>query len=393
MSVELDQSRTDLPKVAAAAPPFRPKVLHVGKFYPPHMGGIETHLQALSEELAKSLDLRVIVANDARLDTHQELGGVRVHRVSTYLTLFSTPICPGMASALRAADADLMHIHLPNPAAVMAYLTSGHRGQLVITYHSDTVKQKVLGGLFEPFLHAALRRASAIIATSPDYVETSPVLQVYRERCHVIPYGIAISQFQNCDSAEVARLRQEHGGRIVICVGRLVYYKGLEHVIRAMAHVEGKLLIIGEGPLRADLQNLAQQLGIAHRVVFVGEIQNDRVAPYYHAADVFALPSVARSEAFGIVQIEAMAAGLPVVNTQLDSGVPFVSQHQKTGLTVPPADPAALAAALNRLLDNPDLRHKFGEAARQRAEREFDSQVMVSRTLRLYDQVLRTSTR
>jgi rhamnosyl/mannosyltransferase len=266
----------------------------------------------------------------------------------------------------------------------MAYLASGHRGKAIFTYHSDTVKQKVLGTLFQPLLDAALRRSSAVIATSPNYLATSPVLATVRDRCHVIPYGIDLSQFSQCDPAVVSQIRQQYGERLVISVGRLVYYKGFEYLIRAMARVNGKLLIVGDGPLRGDLQKLASELGIAEKIVFLGEIQNERVIPYYHAAQIFALASVARSEAFGIVQIEAMASGLPVINTALDSGVPFVSLDGQTGLTVAPADADAMAAALKRLLDDADLRRTLGSAGIRRAQQEFSLDTMVRRTLHLY---------
>jgi rhamnosyl/mannosyltransferase len=281
----------------------------------------------------------------------------------------------------------LVHIHVPNPAAVLAYLASGHRGPLVITYHSDTVKQKVLGRMFEPLLNAALRRSAAIIATSPNYLATSPVLQVFRDRCQVIPYGIDTTQFEQCDPEAVRRVRERFGERMVISVGRLVYYKGFEVLIRAMAEVRGKLVIVGDGPLRGELQSLAARLGVADKVVFAGEIDNAGMPPYYHAADLFALASVARSEAFGIVQIEAMAAGLPVVNTSLDSGVPFVSLDGETGLTVPPSDPQALAGAINRLLDDAGLRKSLGQAGVRRARQEFSLDTMLRRTLQLYQTV------
>jgi len=368
--------------------PRRPRVLHVGKFYPPHMGGIETHLQTLCRELNKSVDLRVVVASDDNRKTEEPVEGVEVVRVPTWLTLASTPLCPGMIAEIRRSEADIVHIHLPNPMAVLAYLASGHKGHLVVTYHSDTVRQKVLGALFEPFLHRALRRSSAIIATSPDYRRTSTALARYLDRCEVVPYGIAVEQFERCDPAAVAQLRSRFGDRLVISVGRLVYYKGFEYLIRAMSQVNGRLLIVGDGPLRGKLQELAHGLGLDDKVIFAGEIQNEQVIPYYHAANVFALASVARSEAFGIVQIEAMAVGLPVVNTSLDSGVPFVSLHGETGLTVPPEEPDALAAAINSLLDDPQLRRTFGSAARLRARKEFSLQTMTDRTLALYEAVL-----
>lgn len=363
-------------------------VLHVGKFYPPHMGGIETHLQALCGELHKSVDLRVAVASEDHAAVEEVVDGVQVSRIPTWMTVASSPLCPAMIAKIRNSGADILHIHLPNPAAIMAYLASGFRGRLVATYHSDTVRQKVLGALFEPWLHMALRRCSAIIATSPDYRRSSPVLARYQDRCQVIPYGIALEQFESCDPAAVREVRERYGERLIISVGRLVYYKGFEYLIRAMTQVRGKLLIIGDGPLRRKLQELAASLDLSDKVVFAGEIQNQQVVPYYHAADVFALASIARSEAFGIVQIEAMAAGLPVVNTRLDSGVPFVSLHEQTGLTVPPEDPEALAEALNRLLDNPDLRQSLGRAGRLRAQQEFSLETMTSRTMRLYDAIL-----
>jgi glycosyltransferase involved in cell wall biosynthesis len=366
----------------------RLKVLHVGKFYPPHMGGIETHLQALCSSLGTSVDLRVVVASDDQKAVDEALHGVAVSRLPTWLTFASAPVCPGMVAKIRRSDADILHIHLPNPAAILAYLLSGrHRGHLVITYHSDTVRQKVLGLMFEPFLHRALSRSAAIIATSPNYRETSPVLRRYLDRCHVIPYGIDISQFETCDPTAVTPIRKKLGDRLIISVGRLVYYKGFEFLIRAMTNVRGRLMIVGDGPLRGELEELARRLRVEEKVVFVGEIQNEHVVPYYHAADVFALASIARSEAFGIVQIEAMAAGLPVVNTNLDSGVPFVSLHEKTGITVRPADSAALAAGINRLLDDSDLRRSMGTQARARAKDHFSLAAMTSRMLTLYQKV------
>lgn len=375
----------------AAPQPCQFNVLHLGKFYPPHMGGIETHLATLCGELRKSIGVQVIVANDGGELREEVLQGVPVSRVPTPFTLASTPLCPGMIGAIRRSRADLVHIHLPNPMAVMAYLASGHPGRLVVTYHSDTVRQRVLGALFEPFLHRALRGSAAIIATSPDYQRTSSILRLYFDRCHVIPYGIVLHQFEQCDPSAVQRVRAQHGERLVISVGRLVYYKGFEYLIQAMREVNGKLLIAGDGPLRGRLQELTRNLGLMDKVVFLGEIQNQDVVPYYHAAEVFALASVARSEAFGIVQIEAMAAGLPIVNTKLDSGVPFVSLHEQTGLTVPPRDAPALARAINHLLDNSDLGHSLGQAGRVRAQQEFSVATMASRTLSLYRSVLEGS--
>jgi rhamnosyl/mannosyltransferase len=208
------------------------------------------------------------------------------------------------------------------------------------------------------------------------------VLRDFRDRCAVIPFGIDAAPLQRVDPARVREIRALYGDRMVLGVGRLVYYKGFEHLVEAMRRVDGRLVVVGEGPLRESLAARVRALGLEDRVVLAGSV--DDVAPYYHAARVFALASVARSEAFGLVQLEAMACGTPVVNTALASGVPFVSPHGVTGLTVPPADAAALAGAINRLLDDPALRDRLGAAARVRATEELGFDAMIRRTLEVY---------
>jgi rhamnosyl/mannosyltransferase len=352
------------------------------------MGGMETHLQSLCQGLVESYNVRVLVSSGQGCARNEEIDGIRLSRLPTPLTLFSTPICPSMTSEIRKAKADIVHIHLPNPAAVAAYLASGYRGRVIFTYHSDTVRQRVLGAMVEPMLHTALRRSSAIIATSPDYVRTSSVLSRYHDRCQIIPLGIAVEDFTRCAPEMAAAVRRQYGDRLIVSVGRLVYYKGLEYLIRAMTRVRGTLLIIGEGPLLGTLSKLTSELGMADRVHFLGGVDQEYLVSCYHASDAFVLASVARSEAFGIVQIEAMAAGLPVVNTRLDSGVPYVSVHSQTGLTVPPADPEALASAINKLLDDEGLRRRLGAAGQLRARQEFSLETMVRRTRKLYEAVM-----
>lgn len=376
----------------------RPRVLHVGKFYPPHKGGMETHLRDLCERLRPRFEPHALVAAGTAEGSEETLGGVRVSRLAARFRLGAAPVCPGMARRIRESDASLVHLHFPNPTAILSYLMSGRRGPLVVTYHSDIVRQKFLGRAFRPVLYRFLARASAVIATSPDYVESSPVLRDFRAKCRVIPLGIAAEKFDRRGGADdnraddnradrlARRVRAEHGPRVVLAVGRLIYYKGFAHLVRAMEEVEGRLLVIGEGPLRAGLERLRDALNLGERVRFLGEVED--AAPYFRAADVFALPSVARSEAFGIVQLEAMAAGVPVVNTRLASGVPFVSPDGVTGLTVAPGDPPALAAALNTLLGDAALRARLGEAGRRRVRTDFTADLMAERTMRLYDEVL-----
>jgi rhamnosyl/mannosyltransferase len=364
------------------------KVLHVGKFYPPHMGGIETHVQVLCRELQKRADVEVLVASETKDDEEFWDEGVKVTRVGTSFKVSGAPVCPGLSGKIRRAKADIVHLHLPNPPAILSYLLSRHRGHVVATYHSDIVRQQFLAKAFDPVLRLFLKRCASIIATSAKYVETSPILSDYADRCRIIPYGIPIEQFSAYDSSEVERIRRQYGSRLIISVGRLIYYKGFMHLVEAMRNIDGHLLIVGEGHLREDLENRARAGQVSHKITFMGEIHNQDIVPYYHAADVFALASIARSEAFGIVQLEAMACGKPVVNTDLDSGVPCVSLNGKTGLTVTPNDPLALAGAINKLLDDSELRETYGQAARRRVDEEFDQVGMLERMFKLYSQIL-----
>jgi rhamnosyl/mannosyltransferase len=231
-----------------------------------------------------------------------------------------------------------------------------------------------------------MTKADRIIVTSHRYLETSPELFEYRDKCVVIPLGVGETAFARCDPEAVAEVRNRFGNNMILAVGRLVPYKGFEYAIRAMRQVSGTLAIVGVGPLEQQLRNLVTSLGLTHKVRFLGRVAD--VRPYYGAAKVFVLPSISRREAFGIVQLEAMAAGLPLVNTHIDSGVPEVSIHGQTGLTVPPADPDTLAAALQLLLADENQRLKMGQAARSRVRAEYSLERMVSNTASLYATVL-----
>lgn len=360
----------------------RLRVLQVGKYYPPYRGGMESALATLCGALREEVELRVVVSNAGPRTVREGVGGVDVTRIGTPLTLAGAALSPGMARAIRDAGADVVHFHHPNPTAVLSYLASGSRAPLVVTYHSDIVRQRLLGAAFAPVLDRFLARAHAIVATSERYAASSPVLRRHRARVRVIPFGIDEAAVGNADPGEVAALRAEWGPRVVLGVGRLVYYKGFEYLVRAMAGVDGTLVLVGDGPLAEHLRRVARECGVDGRVRFAGEVA--RLAPCYAAAEVFALPAVARSEAFGLVQLEAMAAGLPVVNTAIDSGVPFVSVGGETGITVPPADAGALAAALRSLLDDAALRARLGAAARERVRTRFSLARMAADTLALY---------
>jgi glycosyltransferase involved in cell wall biosynthesis len=367
------------------------RVLQLGKYYYPYMGGMENHLYLLCDELKHKVELEVVVANDVAKTVHERVDGVDVTRCLQAANVASTSLCPTMPWELSLRRYDVLHLHFPHPMGVVSYLGSKkpRKHAVVVTYHSDIVRQERLLQLYAPVMNQVLRRADAILCTSPNYIESSETLRKFRSKCRVLPYGIDLRQFAR--SAELERqaadIRSRFPGPRLIAVGRLIYYKGFEYLVRAMADIDAHLLLVGDGPLKGSLQALARECGAADRVHFVGNVHNAAIAPWYFASEVFVLPSIARSEAFGIVQLEAMACGLPVVNTALDSGVPFASRHEESGLTVPPEDPKALAAAINALLANPEKRKALGEAGRERVQREFSRQQMGKRVLALYEEL------
>src|SRR4051812_8497081 len=179
----------------------------------------------------------MLVAGNRRTTELSTLNGVRIVEAGTLFRFASTPFCPAMLRETRITKADLIHLHLPNPAAVLIYLAANHKGPLVVSYHSDTVRHRVLARAFEPLLMHTLRRSEAIIAFSEPYVESSPILRQFKDRCRLIPPGIPYHEFDTCDSGTVRAIRDRHGERIVLAIGRLVYYKGLKYLIRAMRGV------------------------------------------------------------------------------------------------------------------------------------------------------------
>jgi rhamnosyl/mannosyltransferase len=362
------------------------RVLQVGKYYPPYFGGIESHIHTLCSELRKYIDVRVLVANTERHDCEEVFGTVPVTRAGTVMRLAGAPVCLSMARKIRASQADLVHIHMPNPTAAISYLASGFNGPLILTWHSDVVRQRVLKALFSPVERKLLGHARAIIASSPDNLAYSPALYRHRARCRVIPYGIPAPSADGLDRTLIAKIHRLYGRPLLLSVGRMVPYKGYRYLVQAMKQIKASLVLIGDGPERARLEQEVRAGGLTERIHFLGAVED--TTPYYHSCDVFVLPSITRNETFGLVQLEAMACGKPVVNTQLRSGAPFVSVNGFTGMTVPPADSDALAHAITVLLEDPERRSAYAIAAQERVVREFSLDKMVSQTLQLYQQIL-----
>jgi rhamnosyl/mannosyltransferase len=355
------------------------------------MGGIEIHLRDLVRHQAQSCSIKVIVANDGVRTVRERIDGAVVLRLGCFGNIKSMPICPSLPWHLAQAKTDLIHMHMPNPAAAFAYIVNRCRIPLVLTHHSDTIGRANIRWLSDPFVQQAMRRASRIIVTTRRYAETSPELKSHLDKIEVVPCGIDPSKYEHADSAAVQKIRSRYGPRFVVAIGRLVPFKGLDFLIRAIKGVPGNLLIAGDGPLRGQLEALAEKHRVSRQVFFAGKVDNSQIVDYLSAADIFVMPSVSRAESFGIVQLEAMASGLPVINTSIDSGVPEISIDGQTGLTVRPGDVPALSEAVRFLLDNDAIRRQFGKAARARVRTQYSASLMYTRTMRVYEDAMKMS--
>ena len=364
------------------------RVLHIYKDFYPVVGGIENHLSLLARELSRQpgMDVEVLVTNLGPRTVVEDFEGIRVTKSARLAHVASTPLSLALLKEVGRRSYDIIHLHFPYPVGELAALWRGRAQRLVISYHSDVVRQKLILRFYRPLMLRLLARADAIIAASSNYIETSPYLSRFRDKCTVIPYGIDVRFFQSrSDPAVAARLKAAYTPPFVLFVGKFRYYKGLKFLIEAMVDVtQGTLLLVGTGPEEPALRAQVKGLGLESRVAFLGAVDEALLPSYYQASQLFVLPSFQRAEAFGIAQLEAMACGLPVVSTELGTGTTYVNRHGVTGLVVPPADPPALAAALNRLLSDEALCQSMGRAARERVETEFTVELMVERVVALY---------
>ncbi|MDH4189993.1 MAG: glycosyltransferase [Betaproteobacteria bacterium] len=366
----------------------RLRVLLFGRLADRDFGGLERHVRSLVDALEADVNYVNLVAD--RGVPMADFWRCPVVAVPSLGKLASVYLCPAMPLAARRLHREhrfhLAHLHLPDPMAHLAALALPADVPLVLTWHSDIVAQRLLLGPYRPFLRRLVARAAAVIAPTPAHFTSMPQLAALTRPAQrvTVPFGFDLSGLSRPHPKRAA-LRAEFGPRVVFSVGRHVYYKGLDYLLRAMADLPDTQLVIGgSGPLTARLRQSALELGVATRVRFVGRIPDEDLAAYYQACDVFCLPSVDPSEAFGIVQLEAMACAKPVVSCELHNGVTWVNRDGETGLVVPPRAPRALAAALERLLADAALRARLGASGARRAQGEFSLAALREQTLAVY---------
>ncbi len=366
------------------------KVLQINKYFYPYTGGVEQVVYDICSALNDKVDMNVLVANDGFHKVTETINGTKILRSPSLGNYFSMPIAPLFPIEMKKFEADILHFHFPFPLGDMSYLLAKPKGKTILTWHSDIIRQKNILKLYKPFLLSFLKRVDRIVTTSPNMIEYSDFLKRFEHKCHVIPLGVDPKRFElNIEIKDkVENLKRRYQKPLIFFMGRLIYYKGVQFLIEAMKDIDAHLIIGGSGPLRPELEALAAKNDITHKITFEGFIKDKDLPAYYHASDLFVLPSVEASEAFGIVQLEAQVCGKPVVSTNLPTGVPYANKDGITGLIVPPKDSASLSRAIRTLLEDDDLRRKLGFTARERVLKEFTVEKMGQRYLNLYENLI-----
>lgn len=386
------------------------KILQVNKHYAPdydgaptsgtlqNIGGVEKVVVSYAEGLVNRGHKVRVLAGQARREGSQRYGlnGVDVTLTHSFGTLSSTPLSPRFfLDWKRACDwADIVHLHEPFPLSTLAAVTMTPKAPIVVSWHADIVRQKVLGRyLVRPLQKQLCQKADLILPTSMRLAQHSDVLSEFLERCRSLPIGIPLDRFEPSTSLnrDAEAVRARFGGRFGLTVGRLVYYKGLTVLLEALAKSPDVTFVIaGEGPQELELRTQVQALGLSDRVHVTGKfIPEAELAAWYNACDFFVMASTHNAEGFGIVQVEAMACGRPVVNTDLPTGVPEVSLDGETGFTAKAGDADSLANAISRLWNDPVQCKALGESAKKRAHSEFTESRMLGRLEEAYSKVLR----
>lgn len=368
------------------------RILHIGKFYSPIEGGIESITRFVVESLKNGNTQRIISFNSNNITVEDDVDGIPVIRASSKGIFASQPLSLKYYSEIkrniRIFHPDAIHFHYPNPLGALYLLRSIRKeNKLVVHWHSDVVAQKFLHKFISPLEHKLLKRADIIIATSPLYAEASELLHKFKEKVSVIPCSIDESRFvpTKDEEIQIANIKRAYYGKpIVFFIGRHVEYKGIRYLLEAERLVKSDcvFLIAGKGPLTAQLKDEFK----SPRIHWLGRLDEQQTKLYYHAASMFAFPSITRNEAFGVVLAEAMYCGCPPVTfTIAGSGVNWVSLNKITGIEVANKDIKAYAASIDKLLSDHHLRQTYSENGIRRVTEMFTEKRVSDMYVKLYD--------
>lgn len=365
------------------------KILQLGKFYPIR-GGVEKVMYDLMLGLSAAemhCDMLCASTEDHPGETVQINAYARLLIMPTQISAAATKLAPKMISTLRriAKEYDIIHIHHPDPMATLALFLSGYKGKVVLHWHSDILKQKLLLKVYSPLQSWLIKRADRVVGTSPKYVAESPFLAKVQQKTSYIPIGV---EPLRPDPALVDRIKARYPcKKMIFSLGRLVEYKGYAYLAEAASYLpdDYHIVIGGKGPLQADLEALIAHRGLEDKVSLIGYIADKELPAYFAACTLFCLPSILKTEAFAIVQIEAMSCAKPVVSTAIPgSGVSWVNADGVSGLIAPIADAKALAEKIHRIGEDALLYEKLTAGALDRFASLFTRDNMVAVCLQLY---------
>jgi glycosyltransferase involved in cell wall biosynthesis len=386
--------RSSLPRQTASdAGEVTLKILQINKCYPPHIGGIERMVEGYAHGLiARGHQATVLCFQDDATPTAIEnpQADLTVHRLGARIRSGKWAISRAFFSKLQqlAATNDVLHFHEPFPVGAMAGAALTLNKPIIVSWHADVMRLGPLKHALDKVQAQLCQRAAQIICLSSDVAQSSRVLGPHLHKVTVIPPGLTLPVTHGQEAELIERratqLAAQIGRPFILCVGRLVPYKGYDVLLNAMAQTKATVVIIGKGELHHALMATAAELGVTDRLHIIETVTDSELRAWYRACTVFALPSVSKAEAFGLVQIEAMVAGKPIINTALETAVPIVSPHGVTGLTVAPHNADQLASAIARLMSDQTLRETYGAAARQRAQTLYSNTAMMDALLGVY---------
>jgi glycosyltransferase involved in cell wall biosynthesis len=367
------------------------RVLHFYKNYlPESMGGVEQVIRQMCVGTGRlGVSNEVLTLTRGKDLRPFEFEGHTVRRVPLDLEIASNGIALAAFGELkrRAAECDVVHYHFPWPFMDLAHFVARIRKPTLVTYHSDIVRQKTLLRLYQPLKHKFLQSVDTIVATSPNYLASSAVLDRYRDKTRTITYGLDKSIYPQPEQARMDQWRAQVGGKFFLFVGVLRYYKGLHILLDALAGSDYPVVIVGAGPIEHELKAHAARLGLKH-VMFVGALDDADKVALLTLCYAVAFPSHLRSEAFGISLLEGAMYGKPMISSEIGTGTSYINIHDETGLVVPPSDPQAFGEAMRTLWDNPALAQAMGKRAEARYQALFTAERRASSYNALYHELV-----
>jgi rhamnosyl/mannosyltransferase len=367
------------------------KVLHFFKtYYPETMGGIEQVIFQIAEGCAiHGFDAEVLYLSDRGAARNERVGHHVTHRAKLDLHVASTGFSLSAFKdfAELAEQADIIHYHFPWPYMDLVHFASRVRKPTVASYHSDIVKQKYLFKLYQPLMNRFLSSVDCIVASSPKYAQSSPVLTRFQDKVRIIPYGLDRATYPIPSTAKLEHWRGLLGERFFLFVGALRYYKGLDYLLEAARRTQLPVVIVGGGHLEDELKAHAIHIGLTY-VHFLGVLPDEDKAALLQLCYAFVFPSHLRSESFGISLLESAMYGKPMISCEMESGTTFINIADVTGLVVPPRDAVALAQAMASLWQDPVRAAEMGLRAEERYKQVFSASVMAASYADLYQELL-----